>query len=291
VKKRGHAVLLGATGFVGRNLRARLEDDGWSVEGLSYPGFDLAEPRAGKALAARLKPGTLLVHAARSPENPHSAACFEAETCMALETAAALRGGPAVRFVFFSSLSVYGDARTDLEISERTPVSPTSLYGIAKLGAEALLRAVCLENGIPCTVLRPCKVYGPGDPSLAYGPAAFIDSLTGSGVIRLYGDGKELRDHVYVGDLCEAAVRLAEAGAPGVFNIASGGSRSYLDIVTALEDILGKKARIDEGPRTRPRIDQRVVVAKLRETLPELILTPMEVGLRRTCEAARARTA
>jgi UDP-glucose 4-epimerase len=187
--------------------------------------------------------------------------------------------------VYLSSASVYGDAETNLAIDESTPLAPTCYYGLAKVMAERVLAQAAVRAGVPLVVFRLCRLYGPGDTQATYGPSAFVRWILEEGAVTLFGDGKELRDHVWVGDLVPLVRAAAGGQVTGVVNLASGESRTYQEMVDSLRAIATRPFGVRSRERTRPRIDQAFDITRLRTVFPDVVLTGLEHGLRETWRA------
>lgn len=149
------------------------------------------------------------------------------------------------RVVFASSADVYGPWH-DEPVSERTPPAPATPYAQAKLEAEHALGELAVS-------LRLSTVYGPSEHEARAVPA-FIRALAAEREAVVHGDGSDVRDYVYVGDVAAAIVVSALEPAPGepVLNIGSGMGRSTLDVLEAVADALGAEPRARFEPGTRP---------------------------------------
>jgi UDP-glucose 4-epimerase len=124
---------------------------------------------------------------------------------------------------------------SDLE-TETKPISP---YGESKLAAEKL----CAESSIPTFILRIFNIYGNG------GQGVITKMLVEANLGRspeIYGDGEQTRDFLYVKDLVRACILCLEneSGKSTILNIASGEETSINDIVSAMENALGKELNV-----------------------------------------------
>ncbi len=159
----------------------------------------------------------------------------------------AARDAKAPQFIHISTSSVYGrEARG----AEDEPLAPFSPYGITKVAAENLCRAFEANFGLPVTILRYFSVYGPRQrPDMAY--HILIRGLLRSEPFTMYGDGEQTRSNTYVAD-CVNATLLAferrEAALGQVFNVGGGEVIALNRVVQMLEELTGRKARIERKP-------------------------------------------
>jgi len=148
-----------------------------------------------------------------------------------------------VRLIYASSSSVYGNA-VELPVSEAAPLRPVSPYGASKVMTEMLSGAYARSYGLETVGLRYFTVYGPRQrPDMAL--ARFIEAMLAGREVLLFGDGRQLRDFTYVGDVVAATVAAAERGRAGaVYNVASGNARPLLEVLDALGDALNREPRL-----------------------------------------------
>jgi nucleoside-diphosphate-sugar epimerase len=166
------------------------------------------------------------------------------------------------RFVYASSSSVYGTTTESLRArGEPRPASP---YGVSKLAAETLVGAYAAAYGVPGVSLRYFSVYGPRQrPDMA--AHRFIEALLDDRPLHVFGDGGQVRDFTYVGDVVEATVRAVFADLPptAVLDIASGHPTSVATMIEELRALAGaddatlehRAERRGDVPRTEGRID------------------------------------
>ena len=147
------------------------------------------------------------------------------------------------RFIYASSSSVYGDS-PQLPKQETMALRPKSPYAVAKLSGEYYTRIFAEVYGLETVSLRYFNVFGPRqDPASPYSAVIplFIKSMLAGRSPMIYGDGRQSRDFTFVSNNVEA--NLLATTAPNVsgqvFNIACGHRFSLLDLVNALNDIMG----------------------------------------------------
>jgi len=276
-------IILGASGFVGRAVHTELTRAGVEVVAHSSTTLDLTRPEAAAALAGELGPGTALVFAsALTPDRGQTLDTFTTNITMAAAVARALERQPAP-CVFVSSDAVYGfDVNP---VTETTPVAPGGYYGLAKYAGEKLLEYAAGVKGLRLLSLRMAGVFGPGDPHGGYGPNAFARSLARDHSIRIFGQGEEERDHIYIDDVARLTVALMREGASGVFNIATGYSRSFAQVVDAIRKLVLYEVAVTNAPRKGAITHRSYDIGRLDRAVPGFSFTPFEDGLRTTLAA------
>lgn len=279
----GGVAVLGGSGFVGRAIVAALTRAGVAgVRALSSADVDLLAADGISRLTGELEGIDALVVTAASRAAMDELRSYRETVRMACAIAGLLQAGRVRRCVYMSSASVYGDERTDLDIRETSPLAPRSHYAAGKVTSELVLELAARAAGTALLILRPCRIYGPGEAFPLYGPTRFLRDILAGERVTLRGDGGELRDHVYCEDVGRLVVRCLQEGIAGTLNVASGSSTSYREIVSRLELISGRLPEVANTERTHPEVNQRFNVTKLGETLPGMVWTNLDLGLRQT---------
>ncbi len=176
----------------------------------------------------------------------------------------------AFRFLHVSTDEVYGSlGADDPAFSEQTPYAPNSPYAASKAASDHLVRAYHHTYGLPALTTNCSNNYGPYQFPEKLIPLVIHNALAGK-PLPVYGDGKNVRDWLYVLDHC-AAVRLAlDKGRPGeTYNIGGSSERTNIDVVQQICAILDRAAaarrralrgpgHVCEGPpRPRPPLRDR----------------------------------
>jgi UDP-glucose 4-epimerase len=147
------------------------------------------------------------------------------------------------RVVFASTGgAIYGECARPAR--EDDPCLPLSPYGASKLAAEGYLGAYARLLGTPHLALRFGNVYGPRqDPHGEAGVVAiFLGRLREGEPCRIFGDGSQSRDYVYVGDVARAMIAALDSGKGGVLNIGTGIATSVLKLYEACRLVAGSDA-------------------------------------------------
>jgi UDP-glucose 4-epimerase len=163
----------------------------------------------------------------------------------------ALRGRPATRLVFASSGgTVYGRLKK-IPAAEDDPAVPIGAYGISKLAIEHAIRQHAELGQLDAVVLRIGNPYGVSQFSrLEFGAVStFCKKALEDEPIVIYGDGSVIRDYLHVDDAVDALLLAARTRSPyRTFNIGSGSGRTLIDIVVAIERMLGHKLKVRHEP-------------------------------------------
>ncbi len=306
----GLAVVTGGAGFIGSHLVEALLGAGYSVrvvDNLSTGHrsnlahlegrYDWVEgDLADFAVARRAAEGAAYVfHEAAVPSVPRSVrepllshASGPTATLNMLEAA---RQAGTRRFMFAASSSAYGDT-DELPKHEAMPARPLSPYAAGKLAGEQYVAVYARTMGLDGVALRYFNVFGPRqDPSSPYSGVISKFSLAMSGGERpvIYGDGSQTRDFTYVDNVVAAnlaAMRAREPLGGAVLNVGTGGKVSLLDLVAAINQILGTAATPEFQPSRAGDVrDSQASLERIRAALDYEPIVGFEEGLRRTLKA------
>ncbi len=156
------------------------------------------------------------------------------------------------RFAFASTGgAIYGEgAGRELPLTEDAECQPDAPYGQSKLAAEGYLRLWTRLHGLSTVALRLGNVYGPRqDPLGEAGVVAiFAGAMLDGRRPRVFGDGEQTRDYVYVGDVVDAFLAAAAADATGAFNVGTGRETSVLELGRRIAAACGTAFELELAP-------------------------------------------
>lgn len=149
-----------------------------------------------------------------------------------------------VRKILFASSggTVYGVPK-EVPISESHPTDPVCSYAIGKLAVEKYLYLYHALYGLDYCALRIANAYGEGQrPFGSQGAVAvFLKKAMNDEVIEIWGDGKVVRDYIYVGDVIDAFLRaMSYEGEHRLFNVGAGEGRSINELLSTIESLIGR---------------------------------------------------
>lgn len=276
--------VVGVDAFTGYYARARKEAN---VAGLRRaPGFRLVEADLARDPLDRLLDGVGTVfHLAAQPgvRDSFGVGFREYLTNNVLATERlleAVAGHELEAFVYASSSSVYGDQAT-YPVREDAPLRPLSPYGATKVITEQLATAFWRARGVPVVGLRYFTAYGPRQrPDMAF--ARFLDRALAGAPLPVLGDGGQVRQFTYAGDVVAATLAAAERGERGsVYNVGGGEPVSVLGVIAMLEELLGRALTV-RHERSGPGDPRRTEadVSRARRDFGPLPATPLAEGLR-----------
>jgi UDP-glucose 4-epimerase len=190
------------------------------------------------------------------------------------------------RVVFTSSRSVLGEISGDGAADEGYPVNPTAIYAVHKAYGEMLCRSYAGLYGMKFTVLRPSNVYGPGQPYWVGGWYDFISYWIKLALekapIPIYGDGNQVRDYTYIGDISAAfELALKEPRAIGeTFLLTSGEGINLLELARIINRLTRNRAGVKFLPARKGDLKRFVGDSrKAKKILGWTCKVPLVTGL------------
>jgi UDP-glucose 4-epimerase len=296
-------LVTGGAGFIGSNVVDELLAKGFSVVILDDLSTGKLENLPPEAETLRVVVGSILnaetvrnamtgceavIHLAAiasvqaSVENPILTHQVNFDgTLLLLECA---RKAGVKRFLYASSAAVYGDA-SEGAVSENAPVFPLTPYAIDKLVGEYYLEHYRRAQGVEYTAFRFFNVYGPRqNPASPYSGviSIFAANCIAEKPVKIFGDGLQTRDFVYVKDVVRILVSniTNQAMFGKVMNIGTGESTSLKDIIESLETILKKSIEVEyAGARLGDIRHSLADITRLRSLSCEVPSTSILDGL------------
>jgi len=197
----------------------------------------------------------------------------------------------AFRFLHVSTDEVFGSlGPTDPAFSETTPYAPNSPYSATKAASDHLLRAYHHTFGLPTLTTNCSNNYGPHQFPEKLIPLMICNAINGK-PLPIYGDGKNVRDWLYVGDHCSAIRTVLAGGRPGeTYNVGGNAEMTNLDVVHSICSMLGEEVPGRDFTKQityvtdRPGHDRRYAIDATKLSR-ELRWSPSETfatGLRKT---------
>jgi UDP-glucose 4-epimerase len=300
------AIVTGGAGFIGSHVADALLARGDRVavvdnlatgkrervpDGAEFHELDIRDGERLRALFGDVRPHAVFHLAAqadvrRSVEDPG----FDADVNVrgTVEVLEAARGSDA-RVVFSSTGgALYGEADT-IPSPETTPIAPLSPYGTSKLSAEGYVGLFNRLYGTRHVTLRYGNVYGPRqDPHGEAGVVAiFFGRLTSGETPLIFGDGRQTRDYVYVGDVVAANLAaLAYEGNVEAFNIGTETETSVVDLLAESQRAAGTSVTPEHRPPRLGELDRSCLDCSLaRRELEWQPSVPLAAGLAETLRA------
>ncbi|MBD1602476.1 dTDP-glucose 4,6-dehydratase, partial [Pseudomonas typographi] len=322
----------GGAGFIGsaliRHLIANTEHEVLNLDKLTYAGnleslqpiaansryefvqADIADQAGVNAVFARFAPDAVMhlaaeSHVDRSIDGPGDFIHTNVVgTYALLEAARGYWSGlptprrEAFRFHHISTDEVYGDLHgVDDLFTETTPYAPSSPYSASKAASDHLVRAWHRTYGLPVVVTNCSNNYGPYHFPEKLIPLVILNALEGK-PLPVYGDGKQVRDWLFVEDHARALVEVVTRGQVGeTYNIGGHNEQQNIDVVRGicalLEELAPNRpagvahyADLITFVKDRPGHDQRYAIdaSKIKHSLGWVPAETFETGLRKTVQ-------
>jgi dTDP-glucose 4,6-dehydratase len=157
----------------------------------------------------------------------------------------AIRRFPVERFLHISTDEVYGDKEGKEAANEESPVLPSNPYAATKAAADLLCFSYHRTYGLPVIVTRSSNNYGPYQFPEKLIPLTIRNALNDMD-FPVYGDGRQIRDWLFVEDNCRAILSVLENGRCGsIYNIGTGEERTNLDVVHSVCVAIAERQQLD----------------------------------------------
>jgi dTDP-glucose 4,6-dehydratase len=191
------------------------------------------------------------------------------------------------RFHHVSTDEVFGQLEAnDTPFEEATPYDPRSPYSASKAASDHLVRAYFHTYGLPITISNCSNNYGPRQFVESFIPVSITNLINGK-KIPIYGDGKQVRDWLYVVDHCRAIALILEKGKIGeTYCIGGSAERQNLEVARTILSLAGKDEDSIEYVTDRPGHDRRYAIsyAKLAQELGWAPEVTFEEGIKKTVD-------
>ena len=260
------------------------------IDKISFEKADIADRDAVFAIFEKYSPDVVVNFAAeshvdRSIEDP---GIFLKTNIMGTQVLMdACRKYGIKRYHQVSTDEVYGDLpldRPDLMFTEETPIHTSSPYSASKASADLLAQAYHRTYGLPVTISRCSNNYGPYHFPEKLIPLMIANALNDK-PLPVYGEGKNVRDWLYVEDHCRAIDLIIHKGKVGeVYNIGGHNERANIDIVKTIVRLLGKSEDLITYVTDRKGHDMRYAIdpTKIHTELGWLPETMFDDGIEKT---------
>ena len=287
-------LVTGGAGFIGSNfvrlLLAQTEHRVVNLDALTYAGnlenlkdveqdpryafvrADIAEPEQVRAAFEQHAPDAVVHFAAEShvDRSVLDAGAFVRTNVVGTQVLLDVARARGVeKFVHVSTDEVYGSLGPTGLFREDTPLQANSPYSASKAGSDLLVRAAVHTHGFPAVTTRCSNNYGPFQFPEKLIPLMIANALEDQ-PLPVYGDGKNVRDWIYVTDHCEGILAVLERGGVGeVYNLGGNAEMENIEVVTQILGRLGKPDSLIRYVTDRPGHDRRYAmdIEKIRREL------------------------
>ncbi len=190
------------------------------------------------------------------------------------------------KIVHISTDEVYGELGETGKFVESLPLLPNSPYSASKASADLIIRAYHETYGLPVATARPSNNYGYYQYPEKFLPL-LITNLLEDKPVPVYGEGKNIRDWIFVEDCCAGIAAILDRGKAGeVYNVGGESEKRNIDIVRMVMRLLGKNESYIKFVKDRPGHDYRYALdnTRIRKELGWAPKMNLETGLAKTVE-------
>lgn len=284
--KSKRVVILGSSGIISINLQEEMKKRSINTLTIGRSTINLKNHNARKLLNRKIKNGdTIVFIAAEAPVKSFKMLINNLKICN--NVCNSLQNKKIFHLVYISSDAVYADIKE--KITENSKTLPLSLHGLMHLTRESILRSKF--NKILC-ILRPTLICGMGDSHNGYGPNRFIKCALKKKPIKIFGNGEERRDHIFVDDLTKIIVKCIEMKGLGTLNLASGKVHSFKYLARLIINLSKKKSKLIKIKRTGPMPHngyRPFNIQLLKDNFKDIKMTPITLGIKKYLTELRSK--
>jgi UDP-glucose 4-epimerase len=264
-------LVLGGAGFIGSNLVRRLIENGDEVRVFSRPTMSLENLRSNVekvelvsrdflddvAIKKATKDIDIVYHLISTtfPSMTIESSAYDTVSNLlpTIRLVEACIANRVKKIVYASSGGTVYGSPLHLPIREDHPLIPLSAYGQSKLTIENHLSFYSRVTDLEMCILRVSNPYGPNQKtqSIQGLVAVAMGCLIHNRALKIYGDGRAIRDYLFIDDVVDAMWRAANTPGSHILNVSSAEGRSVMDVIASIERVSGRiidKAYIDERP-------------------------------------------
>jgi dTDP-glucose 4,6-dehydratase len=190
------------------------------------------------------------------------------------------------RFLHVSTDEVYGSLGKEGKFTEELPLAPNSPYSASKASADLLVRSYVKTFGLDAVITRCSNNYGPYQFPEKLIPLMVLNACSDRD-LPVYGDGRNVRDWIYVDDHCRGIVMVAENGVNGeAYNMGGDAEKENIQIIRNILNSLGKTEGLIRYVKDRPGHDFRYAMdfSKIESELGWKPLVTFEEGIEKTIQ-------
>ena len=234
-------LVFGKNGFLASKLKNNFQKKNIVAKFIGSREIDLTKQNSAKKLKKYNKKYSIIFLSALTPDKGKDEKTFIKNISMITNLFKYLSVENIGHFLYISSDAVFNLSQK--KIDNKTSPSPADLYGLMHLSRENICSFKILNKDL--TILRPTIVYGKGDTHNSYGPNRFISQINKNENIKIFGKGLDVRDHLYVDDLVRIISKVIIKKITGTYNVASGKSYEFIEVVKKIKKNLNRNIVID----------------------------------------------
>lgn len=277
-QKPRRVVVLGASGFIARDLRRELAKREIEHRAIASDEIDLLKPESVGQLEMTLSENdALVITSCLTPDKGKDVATLMKNLTMARHVCQLLERIRCAHIIYISSDAVY-DWRESL-IRESSVRQASDLYSLMHIAREQMLTFAAAKSKIPLCLFCPCAIYGACDTHNSYGPNRFFRTAMKDRTITLFGGGEETRDHIYIEDVSRLLDFCLRHRSAGIINAVSGKAVTFHEVASRIAKLVGPDVKIECLPRGGPITHRHFDVTERIKAFPSFSATPLENGL------------
>lgn len=275
------AIILGASGFVASSLACHLNEQQINHRAIGSNEIDLLQPQSVSELQSAIsEEDALVITSGLTPDKGRDVRTFMKNLKMAENLATFIESAPLSQVIYISSDSVYDGSI--LPIRESSTRQPRDLYSLMHIAREQIIKFAAAKQNTPLCIFCPSAIYGAGDTHDSYGPNRFFRTALSERKITLFGNGEEMRDHIFIDDVVQLIELCLQHRTEGVINAVSGIAVTFRELASKIAGLSNYDVQIESQARHSQVTHRHFDVTERIKAFPSFIPTPLEKSLTKT---------
>lgn len=279
--KKNKVLVIGHSGLVGKDIFNKFKKkNNFLVKGISSKEINFLKENSVKKLKKYHKYEILIFCSAIKSDFGNNFKNLEQNITMINNFVKGIKIDKIKKLIYLSSNAVYGVHLNHKNINEKGTLVSDTPYSLSKYYSEKILKMTFKNNLKKLVIIRPTTIFGSNEKILANNPYGFFYKMMKRNKIKLWGNGDEIREFLYVEDLSKIIYHITTKNFFGILNI-GGFKSSYINIIKKISKMYNLNGNIVFQKRTTKKVNKSYNSNLLKKLYPSFRITSLESSLKK----------